>query len=602
MVLRLCVSNEVRPMVHNRLPWLRHPLTSAVTLTLLAMVVSGCALNPTYAPRASDEWSNGLLLGTARLNNPVALQVDEAGDGFAVWVGLEHELIFARTGEGAQLVVEAQPLALDVISPLRPQLLMDSSGVLHLTWLDKTERSLRLFYARLSSDGEVLQDTTPLSPPEQRVGHSTMALDPVGRTVELFWSDNVPHRAGCYHTALDWSGAVVVPAELLIPDGILPVAQTDRDGYVHLAWRVDPEPDQPEFHYAVYDPQRRALGPEILATEPLIQMSLLGGPTAGASFDGPWLGLDQGSVYLAWVLEVRERGQVKDFTFYQAFPQPALPRRDDTAAFQYSPPEVSNEAVHVQGADPSLTGHPRFLEGQPEHQALACFTHVVGPGNVDSLQIAAVDLGTRLVEGQEIVNASPGASLRPTLAVDGQGHRHLLWIDTAGFERYQVVYATTSPQAKETLNRLTAYDVADKVFGILLSVITAMFFAPVVLAWVLIPVVWLTVFTWKTSSSQISDPRGLSALGLAMLLLLGAKVLFFSGMLARLSLAPPLSPSLAPLVGRWLLPLLLAAVSAGVMWIYLKRARSESIFAGYFVYAAVDSFLTLVVYIALPMA
>jgi len=589
-------------MVHNRLPWLRLPLTSAVTLTLLAVVVSGCALTPTYAPRASDEWSNGLLLGTARLNNHVALQVDEGGNGFAVWVGLEHELTFARTDERAQLVVEAQPLALHVTSPLRPQLLMDSTGALHLTWLDKTDGNLQLFYARLSSDGEVLQDATPLSPPEQRVSHSTMALDPVGRTVELFWSDNVSYHAGCYHTALDWSGAVVMPAEVLIPDGMLPVAQTDRDGYVHLAWRVEPEPDQPEFHYAVYDPQRRALGPEILATEPLIQMSLLGGPTAGASFDGPWLGLDQGSVYLAWVLEVRERGQVKDFTFYQAFPQPAVPERDDTAAFQYPLPEVSNEAVHVQGGDPSRTGHPRFLEGQPEHQALACFTHMAGPGSLDSLQIAAVDLGARLVQGQEIVNASRGASLRPTMAVDGQGHRHLLWIDTAGFERYQVVYASTSPQVKETLNRLTAYDVTDKVFGLLLAVVTALFFAPVVLAWVLIPIIWLTVFTWKTMASQVSDPRGLGALGLAMLLLLGTKVLFFPDMLARLSLTPPLSPSLAPLVGRWLLPLLLAAVSAGVMWIYLKRTRNESIFAGYFVYAAVDSLLTLVVYVALPMA
>jgi hypothetical protein len=55
-------------------------------------------------------------------------------------------------------------------------------------------------------------------------------------------------------------------------------------------------------------------------------------------------------------------------------------------------------------------------------------------------------------------------------------------------------------------------------------------------------------------------------------------------------------------VGRWLLPILLAAVSAGAAWIYMKRTRSESIFGGYFVYAVVDSFLTLVFYVAIPMA
>lgn len=34
------------------------------------------------------------------------------------------------------------------------------------------------------------------------------------------------------------------------------------------------------------------------------------------------------------------------------------------------------------------------------------------------------------------------------------------------------------------------------------------------------------------------------------------------------------------------------------MWAYLKRAHSQSIFVAYFIYAAVDSFLTLVIYVA----
>ncbi len=49
-------------------------------------------------------------------------------------------------------------------------------------------------------------------------------------------------------------------------------------------------------------------------------------------------------------------------------------------------------------------------------------------------------------------------------------------------------------------------------------------------------------------------------------------------------------------------PLFLAALSAGVAWVfYLKRGRSQSIFVVYFIFAAVDSFLTLIIYVALPM-
>lgn len=574
----------------------RLPLASA-GLILLALVATGCGLTPTHTPRASDQWSNGKLMGTAILNNQVALQVDEAGNSFLVWVGPEHELHFARLNEYAEAIVQ-QPLDLRINSPMKPQLLIDPTGQLHFTWLDKGERSLQLFYARLSANGEVIQEATALSPPNQRVTHSSMVLDPAGRTVELFWSDNVYTRPGCYHAALDWAGAVVVPADMLIPDGLLPAAQIDRQGFVHLAWRVEPEPEKPEFHYAVYDPQRRELGTDIVVVEPLIRMSLLGRPTSGAAFDGPWLGLDESSVYLAWVLEVRERTEVLDFTFYQAFPQPAVSQREATETFDYPPPEVTGQPVHVRGVDPSLTGQPRFLSGQPAQQVLACFTQVPGPGNMETLQIAAIDVGAGQIEGQEIVNASRGASVRPSVATDGQGNLHLVWIDTAGFERYHVVYASTSPQAKETLNRITTYDVVDKVLSAVTSFFSALFFVPIVLNWVLIPLGWLAAFALTTRESDIPDPHGRRALALAMLLQLGAKIFFFPDLLARSPFSSLPSPSLGLILGRWILPLLLAALSAGVVWAYLKRAHSQSIFVAYFIYAAVDSLLTLIIYMA----
>ena len=599
-------------MAGGRNRWLRLPLLSAATLILLAVVVAGCGLSPTHTPRGSAQWSKGKLLGTAILNNQLALQVDEAGNSFIVWIGLEHELHFARLNKRAEVLVQA-PLDLRSKRPMKPQLLMDPTGRLHLIWLDRGQSGLQVFYAGLSADGEVIQEATVLSPPEQRAAHSSMVLDPVGRTVELFWSDNVYIRPGCYHAALDWSGAVVVPPEMLIPDGILPAGQVDGQGFVHLVWRVELQGEKPQFHYAVYDPRRRAMGSDIVVSEPLLQAGMLGRPTAGARFCGPWLGLDESSVYLAWVLEVRERGEVMDFTFYQAFPQPTLSvsteldevQREGTETFDYAPPETAGEAVHVRGADPALTGHPSFLDGQPARQVLTCYTQVQGPGNVETLQIAAINVQPGQIEGQEVVNASRAASLQPNVEIDSNGHLHLAWIDTAGFNRYQVIYASTSPQARETLNRITAYDVVDKVLSTVMNVLSAFFFVPIVLSWVIIPIACLVIFALTTSASEISDPHGRRALGLAMLLQLGVKLFFFSDLLSRFPfgslISPSLSPSLRLLLGRWIFPLLLAALSAGVVWIYLKRGRSQSIFVAYFIYATVYSLLTLVVYVALPM-
>ncbi len=577
-----------------------HAMLLVVALTV-AIAATGCALmTPGHTDRASDQWSNGRLVGMASLNSPVALQVDDAGNSLLVWIGTERELSFARLDERAQVIVQ-QPLDLPTESPMKPKLAMDSTGQLHLTWIDAEERNLQLYYARLSADGEIVQQATLISSPEQRVSHSAMILDPVGQTVELFWSDNVSIRPGCYHAALDWSGAVVVPVEVMIPNGLLPAAQIDRQGFVHLAWRVETEGETPKFHYAVYDPQRRALGSDIVAGEPLVQASALGGPVANAKFAGPWMGLDERSVYLAWTLEVRGRAGLMSFTFYQAFPQPVLGQRGTAEALIYPLPDVAGEAVHVRASAPALTGNPRFLDGQPKDQVLACYTEVYGPGNMEALQIAVLDLQADRIQEQEIVTASSAASLQPSVAIDSSNNLHLAWIDTAGFNRYQVVYASTSPQVKETLNRITTYEVLDQILSTVVSVFSALFFVPIVLGWMLLSVGWLFLFGWITGESEVSSPRSWIALGLAMVLQLGMKLFGFSSMLTRVTFGSILSPSLGPLVGRWILPLLLAAFSAGLAWIYLRRARSRSIFIAYLIYAVVDSLLTLVIYVTIPL-
>jgi hypothetical protein len=577
-------------------------LLLAAGLILLALSVTGCGLTPTTAPRASDRWSNGKLVGMATLNNQVALQVDELGHALMVWVGLERELDFAHLDEQAEIVLQ-QSLDLEGESPLKPQLLLDPTGQMHLTWLDKGGRGLQLFYTRLSTDGEVIQEPIALSLSEHRAAQSTMVLDPVGQTVEVFWSDNVPIRPGCYHAALDWLGEVVVPAETLIPNGISPTAQVDRHGFVHLGWSVEVEAGKPQFHYAVYDPQRRALGPDIVAVRPLVQMALLGGPTAGATFDGPWLGLDERSIYLVWVLEVRERGSVQDFTFYQAFPQPMLRQRDLAETFDYPSPEITSEAIYVAlpGADPSRTTHPRFLAGHPAEQVLACSTQVYGQAGGEMLQIARIDVGPEQITGHETVNATRGASLRPNVAIGPGGDLHLAWIDTAGFNRYQVVYATTSPQAKEVLNRVTTYDVVDKIFTGVMYVFSSLFFLPLVLFWMLIPMAWLIGFALTQRESEVSDPRGRRALAIALLLHLTTQLVFFPDLLNRFPFGALLPPMWGLLLGRWIVPVLLAALSVGLMWVFLRRGRSQSIFAHYLIFAAIDSFLILVIYVALPM-
>jgi hypothetical protein len=575
----------------------RWPLLVVAGLILLLAGCTGCGLTPEHTDRASQRWSNGKPLDIAILNSPLALQVDEMGHSFVVWVGPEHRLYLAHLDGRAGLVAQ-QPLDLELDSPLRPQLVLDTRGHLHLTWLDGGEGGFQLFYAFLSTEGQVFQGPVAMSPPGQPVSRHSMALDPVGQTVEVFWSDDAYGRPGCYHAAVDWSGAVVVPAHLLVADGVWPSAQTDRLGFVHLAWRTHQQVADVVFRYAVYDPQRRTLGPDTMAAEPLVQASMFGGPVANAEVEGPWLGLDKDTVYLAWMLEARQRNQLSTFTFYRAFSQPDLERPEDAAAFDYALPETALDAVLVRGSDPSLTGHPRFLEGQPEQQVLVYYTQVSGPGNMMTMQIASADVHLDQIDEQDVVNATRSASLRPSVAADGQGNLYVAWIDTAGFSRYQVLYASTSERVKAVLNRITTYDVVDRVLTAAMSALSALFFIPIALGWMLLPILLLVVSAWVTKESLVSDSRGPIALGMAIAVHWACKVLLFPAMLSRGPFASLSSPLWGMLLGRWLFPLLLAVLSAGAVWLYLRRRRHQTLFVAYLMFAAIDSVLTLIIYVS----
>ncbi len=564
-------------------------LALALVVAVLAGGTTGCGVSPTHTPRGSNLWSNGALLGTAGLNQTAPLQVDEAGNGFLVWTDPEHQLVLTRLDEQAQVVFQTV-LPLQSTGPLKPGLLLDPAGQLHLIWLD---RGRVLSYARLSSDGEVLQDTTFLSSPSRRAAYATMTLAADNQTIEIFWSDRLTMHPGCYHAALDLTGAVIVPEELLIPAGLYPAAQADRQGMIHLAWRTEEVGSPPTFHYAVYDPVHRALGPATTAAEPAIQAGLLGGPTANVRFDGPWLGLDPRSAYLAWTSEAYDRGQRRTSTFYVAFPLPTPRWSPERSALEYDPPGMPDEVVLVEGSDPTLTGDPAFLPGQPETQRLAVHSLVSSP-SLEMLQIVVADLAPDRVTDQVVVNRSRAASLRPTPALGPQGDLYLSWIDTAGFEQYQVVYASTSPQVRETLNRVTTYDVVDRVMSTLTAVISLLLYTPIVIVWMLLPLGWLIFFSLATSNPDLAERSGRLALGVAIALHLVAERAISGGLFARSFLPPVWS--------LWIAPLLLAAGSALLMWLWLKRKGSLSPFAAYFLFAGLDSFLVLFLYVALPMA
>jgi hypothetical protein len=331
--------------------------------------------------------------------------------------------------------------------------------------------------------------------------------------------------------------------------------------------------------------------------EPRVQTNLIGGPTAAARFAGPWLGLDQELVYLAWLMEVRERGGLTAVTFFGSFPQPDPDRGTGSAALDYPLPEVTGDIVHVRGANPTLTGDPQFLAGQPAQQVLAYYTEAQGPRNLEMLQSATAALQAGQVVGQEVVSATPGASLKPSVAIDGQGHLHLVWIDTAGFSRYRVTYASTAPQVHEVLNPITLGEVVSQTLELGFGALTLMGFLPLYLMWSVPSFFLLLIFFLVTQEVDLNRSPARTALWVAVAVQTGVMLWTAGGAVTRLSSGNlPVMPWLAAVV-RWLVPLFISGLAVAVMLVYIRRRQHPGMFGAFFVFVLADVVLYTILYL-----
>jgi hypothetical protein len=566
---------------------------------LSALALAGYNISPKYTPRASLDWSRGKIVGVASLSEQVAMQLDRDGGVYLTWVGLENKLEFARLDDQARVVTE-KALDISVATPHDPQLLLGRGGF-HLIWRERRANLKGLYYAKLGMEGEVISGPTLISLPQMNADCARMVLNSEGGA-EIFWSDNSFESPGIYHLTISPQGEISSPSSQIIPGGMNPSPQIDREGLVHLAWFQKPIYHQRDVYYATFAPVNRALSDSKKIAEVFLM--------TGQILKGPALGLDKRNAYVFWSVESRARREITSYTYYTSFPsgQPRyrggmlveIPRTE-------SPEYQGFELDHIFGVTFHLLApfaafatdfvtDPRPLSGQGENLAVA-FSARIFTRTTSNLQIALAIFAGGQPRGYQIITKTKSASLSPSIAVDAEGNLHLAWFDTAGFGRLHILYASTSPKVKKVLNRLTIADVIDRTLSLLMAIFSIGAFIPMIAAWLFFPVLWLILFYFSTSEAELITRRAWIALGIAILLGFASKLLVFPGLLSYVPFLNFLPSRLAIILSRWLLPSFLTGIGILVMVLYLKRKRSLSLFSAYFVCALADSILSLAIYV-----
>jgi hypothetical protein len=579
------------------------------------LLVSGCGSAYERSGKPAGDWSRGLLLGESNIKQDVALEIDAQRQVHLAWVertsdrSQEERIHYVRLNQQGQVEVDS-PLALGLPRPRSPQFLLDEGNRLHLALLFRTDNRQELYHVRIDAQGEP-SDPVRVSREDENVNSFQVYLSADGEQTFIWDSEPADGQAGIYHAVLS-EGDTLSPT-LLTPNGIEPSvlvetgSAVDRssadDDTTHLTWLTRSGFSARDVYYATLQDG------EVIPREGQRITSFQ--YAESATYQPPVIGLDTGRVYLIWSVQNLGGGLTPTAadTYYVTFPpgepEPLDPstvklpldHRPDydahTSPYQYA--ELAPLSPDVFSTD--FINAPAVVQRR-ESELPIVVSLIIESASKQFMQLALTVFEDGEPVGYQLANETQNASVLPTLVADPDASLHLAWLDTAGFRTYKVYYATTAPEAREWLNRVTVEDVGRDAADLAWGILSAIGFLPLTLMWNAPALVWLILFYLFTRQEYLDELAARIGLGVAFVIYVVVKTLFLPGLLAGGTPFVYIVPeAVAPLMST-LIPISILVLALFGLIIYLRRSKGEapSLFKGYLVFALVDSGLTAILY------
>lgn len=569
-----------------------------LVMLCLSLMMASCDASMVRTRKVLPEWSRGLQVGVAALNQPVDLLVSH-GHVHMVWVAVGgKQLHYARLDDTGQVQVNMD-LEITGAHASDARLALNGDGSFSVLWTDNPGIPRALFMGHFSHDGQLLFGPVRLSPPEARV--SDYAITPRKQGgYDIFWTDEIASDGGIHHLHIAGDGRTVSADRLLIPQAMNPSLQVDPYGVVHLAWVEQPSMRENYVYYATFDSASGVLSEPIRVAYYRTATGLISYP--------PVLGLDQTRAYLFWALEQRGGGMTpgESETHFVSFrlsdPQPSEPtilHLPGTARPTYA--RASGSLPYERLAAPdnawpsSVLYMPATLNGQQREAGVFLIVEVATRHRTSREVVWAIFVDGSC-RGYQLLTAA-GNAMRPAAFLDDQGSIHLAWLSAGGFGRYNVYYASTSASVRARLDQVTLQDRATDLLNAIWSLAPALgFFPPVFLLWTFASFIWIVLFYIVKVEGGLERRPSQFALVVAVLLYLASKLFLLPGVLLYAPFLDrfPASLQAVPVLGT---PLFTLLVALGAVYIYFRRQQYRSLLAAYLIFVVTDSLLSLFIYV-----
>ncbi len=576
--------------------------TRKISILILSLVplllLTGCSLGSAKARKPPGDFSRGLPLPVKASSSPVSA-VDQDGNLVQVIIPYLNEeqgntFRYLQINSGASLILD-QDLPLDLPDFTRTLKIVSSGDQNHLVWASResTTEGWGLWHAIVNTSAEIISQPQWISQGTNRVSQFAIAGDGQGGVL-ILWEDS--NGSSIHFTRLSSRGTVQTVPNLLIPFGERPFLAADNQGGYHLVWM---QGDSLNYSKLESDFAYPILGDQMARIQVV----------EGNRLDGPVLGTDNSHVYVFWSI-LRQRGLEAGTAITESlvFPtgQPAAARRglvtiNPTSEDLFQPYQGKlslSQIIYPPPEDYLSTSYiydPRTGSGRDGTQVVA----VAAYQNIRLDQHVQIMLGVYEdgeYQGYAVGTRTTEISQNPLISQDKNGNLHLIWQE--GSTANRVYYATTAPEARDVLNRVSLEDIPNLILSGGLEAITGILLFPFAFPWMAVGLVIMIILRLARNDEDVTQPLSLFLLVVAILSYQVSKLLFLSDILIYIPFSAWLD--LPPGPGsffRIIVPIVIFGL--GIVTAEWRRRRSKSPISSlnYFINVIlVDTILTLSVY------
>jgi len=200
--------------------------------------------------------------------------------------------------------------------------------------------------------------------------------------------------------------------------------------------------------------------------------------------------------------------------------------------------------------------------------------------------------------GYQLAGKTTHWSRVPSLASDSNGNLHLNWAEGLEPGPSNVYYASTSPLVRERVDRLTSQDLTLGLFNILFGAAAGFAMIPLVVFWLIPPVLWVAVSGRFIGREGVQGGKGRLALAIGLVVYLITKVYLAPSLLTYVpfSASMPFLPSSVEIPLLVVAPLFISGCAVGALIYALRRLKTASLLLSALAFMLVDALLTVAIY------